>query len=127
MLEIHEIPDISKYNLILEGLPADKSKLRVVEAFGRAKMVTGFAVFSYEEDCVNIYRCEYGDDIDLCDGILRSILFKASMKGIDTGKCMAQADGENLFTKMHYTKGNETMIQSIASLMNGCKRCKEMI
>ena len=71
MLEIHEIPDISKYNLILEGLPPDKSKLRVVEAFGRAKMVTGFAVFSYEEDCVNIYRCEYGDDIDLCDGILR--------------------------------------------------------
>ncbi len=127
MLEIHEIQDISKYNSILEGLPADKSRLRVVESFGSAETVTGFAVFSYEEDCVNIYHCEYGDDTELCDGILRSVLFKASFKGIDTGKYILRAGSENLFAKMHYTKENETVIESIDSLMNGCKRCKEII
>lgn len=124
MLEIHEVKDISYYKKIADNLPVHPQNLKAVEAMSRDGKVIGSGIYSYEDGNVVIYTCEYGDDTDLGDGILRSILFKAMLKGIDTGVCIAENDGINLFNKMKYTKPDSNKIESINDFLNKCRRCK---
>lgn len=126
MLEMRELPDIKKYSEIINSLPDKNADYKVIESFGKAKMITGFAVYSYEEDAVVIHHCEYGEDIELCDGILRTVLFKAIFKGIDRGICLACEDKTNLFDKMRYPQNDGHEIASINNFLNSCKKCKEI-
>lgn len=125
MLEIHQTNDISKYDHILENLSTDK-QYEAVESYGKDGEVTGFAVYAYENDSVCIYHCEYGEDTALCDGILRTVLFKACLKGIDKGICRATINGTNLFEKFRYgTSEAPYEVKSISDFLDGCKKCKE--
>ncbi len=81
MLEILEQKDTADYTTLLEEISAD-APVHVVESMSEDQ-VTGYAVFSYHPDAVTLYRCEAGKDMVLFDGIVRSVLFKAAMRGIN--------------------------------------------
>lgn len=122
MLQIHEKKDLSEYSNII----SDIKEPRIVESIDKDGSVSGYALFEYTDTAVNIYKCEYGTDICLCDGILRAVMFKAYMKGIKQAKCLACSDGQNLFAKLKYSCNEQMLVESIDSFFNECKKCKEM-
>jgi len=124
MLEIHEAKNINAYRSVIDTLPSGR-EYKIIESYSPDGSVTGSGIYTFENDSVIICDCRYGDDIDLCDGILRTILFKAMLKGVDTGKCEAYVAEKNLFDVMKYPHLNYT-IESIDNFLNSCKKCKEM-
>ncbi len=124
MLEIHEVKDILYYKKIADRLPVHPQYPKAVEALSSEGEIIGSGIYSYDNDAVVIYTCDYGDDWCLGDGILRSILFKAMLKGVDKGVCLAEKDGVNLFIKMKYTKPDINIIESINDFLSGCRNCK---
>ncbi len=124
MLEIHEVRNISDYKQVIDKLPENPENIKAVEAMSREGNVIGSGIYSYKEDSVIIYTCQYGNDADLGDGILRAILFKAMLKGIDIGICLAENGGINLFNRMKYTKPDTNKIESINDFLNSCRNCK---
>ncbi|MDO5560747.1 MAG: hypothetical protein Q4F95_14290 [Oscillospiraceae bacterium] len=122
MLQIHENKDLSEYSSAVTGIDDP----RVVESIGSDGEKTGYAVYSYTDNMVYIYRCEYGTDIYLCDGILRAVMFKAYLRGIKKAQCEACSQGQNLFEKLKYPCNSQMQIESIDSFFNECKKCKEM-
>lgn len=124
MLEIHEAKNIDEYKTITDSLPSGR-EYKIIESYSPDGSVTGSGIYAFENDSVVICDCRYGDDTDLCDGILRTILFKAMLRGIDVGKCEAYAGEKNLFDVMKYPHLN-FIIESIDNFLNSCKKCKEM-
>lgn len=125
MLEIRELHDTSKYNDVFKKL-GDEKEYRVVESFGHDHEVNGYAVYSWTPEAVIIHDVSFGNDILLGDGILRSVLFKACLKGIECGICLAYEEETNLFDKMKYKTAEPGKIAPISSFLDGCSKCKEM-
>lgn len=124
MLEIKECKDILRYSDIINDLLDDYALVSVAEAYD-GERVSGFGVYSYEKDAVVIHRVEYGDDLYLADGIVRTILFKAMMNGIDRGVFAANESNDILTSKLKYIKDKGRIINSITDFMDNCKNCKE--
>lgn len=125
MLEIRELQDTAKYSSIFEKL-GEEREYRVVESFNSEHEVSGYAVYSWTPESVIIHDVFFGKDILLGDGILRAVLFKACLKGIECGICLA-CDGEiNWFEKMKYETIEPGKISPISSFLDGCSKCKEM-
>ncbi|HOV41133.1 MAG TPA: hypothetical protein PLM59_05020 [Oscillospiraceae bacterium] len=120
MLEIHQRENIENYIDYFKkyNIPDDAN---VVEAFDKGN-VTGFAIYKIKEDAVFIYHVEYGDDLYLCDGIVRTVLFKASMLGINKAKF--EAKDLSAFKKLGFLEKESDWLISIESVMDGCKKCK---
>ncbi len=125
MLEIRELQDTAKYSEVFKKLGEEK-EYRVVESFGSDHEVTGYAVYSWSPEAVIIHEACFGRDILLGDGILRAVLFKACLKGIECGICLACEEKTNLFDKMKYETTEPGKIFPISSFLDGCSRCKEM-
>lgn len=124
MLEIHEAADKAVYKKITDTLPEGRD-YKIIESYSRSGEVTGYGIYSFDDGCVVIYSCGYGEDRDLCDGILRTIMFKAMLSGTDKARCEVFSEGKNLFDLMHYPN-SENIIESIDNFLNSCKKCKEM-
>lgn len=123
MLEIHQKKDISGYEGYLRKINANANDILIVEAFDK-KNVIGFCIFSYEKDCVNLYQIEYGDDKYLFDGIVRAVLFKASMIGIDKAKYYFE--DLSLLKKFGTVDKEGNCLSCIQNVMNGCNNCKKI-
>lgn len=121
MLEIHQNENTEKYTDYLDKLNISGTHMKVVEAHDRNR-VTGFCIFSYAEDAVTLYVAEYGEDLYLCDGLVRAVLFKASLLGIDRAE-FAFADLADV-RKLGFLEKDSRTLLSIQSIMGGCKSCK---
>ena len=121
MLEIHQRNDINGYSGYLNefGLSANESK--IIEAFDNNKVI-GFAIFMYHDDNVKIFYVDYNDDKYLCDGLIRTILFKASLLGIDKAEFLMS--DIKLIEDLGFVQKGHNGLVSIQSIMNGCKSCK---
>ncbi len=120
MLEIHQKADVENYfdHFKKFNIPNDAN---VVEAFDNGNVI-GFAIYKIENDAVFIYDVEYGNDLYLCDGIVRAVLFKASMLGINKAKF--EANDLSVFRKLGFIEKESDWLISIESIMDGCKKCK---
>lgn len=116
MLEIHQKTDFVGYEDKIARIDAEFPA--VIESFSDGK-VDGYCIFSIEGDEVCIYDTGYGDDIALCDGLVRSALFKASMMGIDKARFFT--DDENI-KKLRLCDENG-VLGSIQDIMGGCANC----
>lgn len=124
MLEILQKNSIDGYENLLEKIDCDKKDILIVESMDNSK-VNGYGIFSYNEEDLVIYAFDANDDLMLLDGIIRAMLFKASMKGIDKVTFNVSTDGEiNLLKRLHYVNDDGTSIESIADFMNNCRNCK---
>lgn len=119
MLEIHACKDIRLYtNFLAEhNLPPYAF---VVEAFNKDAVV-GFGIFEYGDDFVKLFAIEC-EELSLYDGIARTILFKASMKGIDKAEFLLE-DMAPIYSLKLLKKGDRTL-PSIQDVMGGCESCK---
>lgn len=126
MLEIHQRKDTQEYSGYLKNCNLDNKDALVIEAFDKGK-VTGFCIFTYGDDCVNLYYVEYGEDVYLFDGLIRTVLFKASLKGIDKAVYFFENKGNfELLEKFRTVDKGMATLSSIQNVMNGCKNCKKI-
>ena len=123
MLEIQERFDTAGYEELLAANPG-VVKLHITEALDGGN-VLGFIAYSYEGDKTVVYDYDDGGDLMLCDGLVRSVMFKSCLKGIS--KCEFLFDDENKLgqlIKLRFITENSRVAENIDSFMNGCENCK---
>lgn len=121
MLEIHQRNDLEGYSKYLNEFGLSSSDAQIIEAIDNNN-VLGFSIFSYESDTVIIHCVNYNEDKYLCDGIIRTVLFKASLIGID--KAQFKMSDLSIAENLGFILKGSNSLASIQTIMNNCKNCK---
>ena len=121
MLEIHQQNDISSYSQYLYKLNIPQNDIQVIEAVDKGSII-GFAIFTYNGDTVKIFYLDYNNDKYLCDGIIRTILLKASLLNIDKAEFLTDSLG--IIEELGFIQKGNCILSSIKSVMDGCRNCK---
>ncbi|MGN1480806.1 hypothetical protein [Porcipelethomonas sp.] len=123
MLEIHEKTDIAGYEHAVEKINVDS--IHIVESFN-GKEKNGYGIYSVNEDNVIIYDYK-SNELDITDGIIRTILFKGMLGG--KNRCEFElTDNEKYddMIKLGFINKNVKCINDISDFMSNCKKCKEL-
>lgn len=123
MLEIQEKHSTEGYEKLVEA-HSDVVMLHITEALDKGEAI-GFIAYSYEGEKTVVYDLDPHGDLMLCDGLVRSVLFKSCLKGIS--KCEFLLDDESRYEqlrKLGFLKGDSIIAEDIDSFMNGCESCK---
>ncbi|MDE5754754.1 MAG: hypothetical protein K2H89_09480 [Oscillospiraceae bacterium] len=126
MLEILEQKNPENYQKILKNITVSEfAELHVSEAIENQK-VKGWIIYAYEPEQVIIYKISDGNDWNQCDGLVRSVLFKAQLRGLNQALFLEQdiAMQERL-AKLGFMKNNQKKLDNIMDIMENCKKCKE--
>lgn len=124
MLKIVEQTDLTAYSALLDTIQAP-GKLYLTEAL-EGIAVTGLIVYAYEPEQVVIYHVEDGGDLYLCDGLVRSVLFKAELKGIEQAFfALTDAGMMERMRILHFVQNDEKVLKEIRSVMENCKKCNK--
>lgn len=123
MLEIQEKFDTAGYESVIAA--AGINNVHITEALDGSRVI-GFIAYAYEADRTVVYDYDDGGDLMLCDGLVRSVMLKSAMKGIEAMafELPEKAKLENL-EKLHFITADSNICQDLDSYMNGCESCKE--
>ncbi len=99
-------------------------ELHITEALDGGQAV-GFIAYAYKPDKTVIFDYDDGGELMLCDGLVRSVLFKSCLKGIETAvfNLPDEKKYENI-RKLRFLEQGSTTAENIDSFMNGCQNCK---
>ncbi len=124
MLKILEQKNLAPYRDLLDGIQTE-FPLYLTEALDGDK-VTGFIVYAYETEQVAVHAVNDGGDLYLCDGLVRSVLFKGLLRGLNEAvfRLTDTAMMEKMRT-LRFVKNDENTLKNIAEIMDNCKSCKE--
>ena len=62
----------------------------------------------------------------LCDGLVRSVMFKSVLKGIEVMEfALSDTAGFDDLRKLRFLTGDSRICEDLNSFMNGCESCKE--
>lgn len=120
MLQIIKREDNSGYEDRLRALGlASEKDISVSEVVndGRAD---GYGIYRLTKDEIRIYEISYGEDLALADGILRSILFLAALKGVEK----AVFENESLEPAKKLGISKSEILEPISDIFTGCEGCK---
>mgnify|MGYP000021180684 FL=1 len=124
MLEIQEKFSSDGYeNVIAE---AGSKNLHITEAMDKNNVI-GFIAYAYNDDAVIIYDFDDGGDLYLCDGLVRSVLFKGCLKGLDSA--VFEVKDKTKFARLKslsFVKDNHKILDNMNEFMDKCKKCKEI-
>ncbi len=121
MLTILQAQDLAPYADILatHGL----TEAMVSEAKDGAAVI-GHIVYRYTPEEVVIYDVQDGGAIDVLDGLVRAVLFKAELRGIEAA--VFRVNDEPMMARVRllgFVKNDENKIDNIADIMESCKKC----
>ena len=122
MLEIQERFDTAGYERIIER--AGDALVHITEAIDKGQSI-GFIAYSYGAEETTVY--DYGDsgELMLCDGLVRSVMFKSALKGI--GRLVFDLEDKKKevpLRKLRFLTEGSCVCEDIDSYMNGCQNCK---
>ncbi len=122
MLEIQEKFGTEGYEKIAEK--AYGVQLHITEAL-EGKNVTGYIAYAYGNEKTIVYGLDDGGDLMLCDGLVRSVMFKSVLKGIEhlLFDIQEECSFENL-KKLKFLKDDSRMCSDLSGFMNSCQSCK---
>ena len=122
MLEIQEKFDTAGYEDIIAA--AGINNVHITEALDGGKTI-GFIAYAYEAEKTIVYGYDDGGDLMLCDGLVRSVMFKSALKGIDTMvfEIPDKQKSANLI-KLKFLTENSNICENVNNFMNGCQNCK---
>ena len=122
MLEIQERFDTQGYEQIL-AIAGDR-KVHITEALDGTDAI-GYIAYSYETERTVVYDYDDGNDLMLCDGLLRSVMLKSAMKGIET-LSFEPLDKSKLLSlyKLKFLTEGSTVCENVDSFLNACEHCK---
>lgn len=122
MLEIQE-------NLSAEGYEELRSavkgaELHITEALSGGS-VAGFIAYSYGSECTTVYDFDDGGDLMLCDGLVRSVMYKSVLKGINRMLFEPMNDDKFLnLKKLRFLSGDSRLCSDLDRFMNACEHCR---
>lgn len=125
MLEIREKFDTAGYESVRALAGTDN--LHITEALERNQAV-GFIAYAYEAERTVVYDYDDKGDLMLCDGLIRSVMFKSVLKGIET--MIFEFPDNNKFKnlkKLHFLSGDGNICGNLSSFMNACGSCKNKV
>jgi len=122
MLEIQERFDTQGYEELV-GRFAPQN-VHITEALEGGK-VTGFIAYFYGAEKTTVCGYDDGGNLMLCDGLVRSVMFKSVLKGIETMEF--DLSGESAFEnlrRLRFLTGDSRLCENLDGFMNGCENCK---
>lgn len=122
MLEIQEKFDTSGYESVIAL--AGINNLHITEAIEKNQAV-GFIAYAYESERTIVYDYDDNNDLMLCDGLVRSVMFKSVLKGIETMVFeIPDRDKFKNLKKLHFLSDDSNICEDLNSFMNTCESCK---
>lgn len=122
MLEIQEKFDTSGYESVIAL--AGINNLHITEAIEKNQAV-GFIAYAYESERTIVYDYDDNSDLMLCDGLVRSVMFKSVLKGIETIVFeIPDRDKFKNLKKLHFLSDDSNICEDLNSFMNTCESCK---
>lgn len=122
MLEIQEKFDTQGYEEIIAA--AGANNVHITEAIDKGQSM-GYIAYAYEAERTVVYGYDDGGDLMLCDGLVRSVMFKSVLKGIETMIFqLTDKDGFANLRKLKFLEGDSTVCENLDSFMNSCQNCK---
>lgn len=123
MLEILENFSCKGYESIAER--AGNLKFHITEAVENGR-ISGYIAYAYDNGRTVVLDYDDGGDLYLCDGLVRSVIFKSCMKNISTAvfSIPDSRKYENL-KKLRFLSGDSVTAENIERFMDGCKNCKK--
>lgn len=120
MLEIQEKFDTTGY----EELTKRADNLHITEAMEHG-IATGYIAYAYEAERTVVYDYDDNGDLMLCDGLVRSVMFKSVLKGIET-MIFDIPDGKKFdnLKKLRFLSGDSNVCGNLDGFMNACESCK---
>lgn len=134
MLEILEQKNPENYQEILKEIRSRKNprisgledaEIHISEAIENQD-VKGWILYAYQSGQVIIYEVSDGGDWNQCDGLVRSVLFKAQLRGINQAWFLEENPVMiQRLAKLGFMKNNQKKLNNIMDVMENCKKCKE--
>ena len=126
MLEILQTKNKENYKDKITELGLDFDTAFVVDATDEGSSI-GYGIYHFGIDdeynpLVEVDLVQDNSDILLFDGIIRSILFLAMMKGI--AKARFNLTQTDKLIKLGFVQNNYNCLDSIEEFMSKCKSCK---
>ena len=122
MLEIQEKFDTTGYETLTDR--TGNNNLHITEAMEQGRAV-GFIAYTYQAESTVVYDYDDNNDLMLCDGLVRSVMFKSVLKGIE--KMIFDIPDNNKFDnlkKLHFLSGDSNICENLDGFMNACDSCK---
>ena len=124
MLKILEQTNHEPYRAVLDTI-CSEYPLYLTEAMD-GEQVTGYIVYAYEPDAVAVHAVDDGGDLMLCDGLVRSVLFKGLLRGLNKGVFRLQdAAMLDKMRTLRFVNNGQNTLENIAEIMDNCKSCRE--
>ncbi len=126
MLRILEQNDLTAYRELLDKLALPPYAELHVSEVTEPDGVKGFIVYDYTPEEVTVHAVEDGGDLNYLDGLVRSVLFKAQLKGIS--RAVFQVNNETIRHRLQvlkFVENDENVLENIADIMDSCKSCRE--
>lgn len=122
MLEILQTRNFENYREKIELLGIADTFPNVVEAKD-GENVKGYGIYHIDipEQKVVIDDAQADGDLYLFDGIIRSVLFLAMMKGIETAEFADRITGNA--KKLGFVQNNDNLLSPLSEFMSKCKSC----
>ncbi len=127
MLRILEQKNLDSYQEIISRLPLPEfTQLHLTEALDDDDAVKGWILYAYQPEQILIYALNDGNDWNYCDGLVRSVLFKAQLRGLEKAVFeISQPEIMARIAKLGFVKNNQNSLENISEVMESCKKCKE--
>ncbi len=121
MLEIQEKFDSAGYESVVAA--AEVNNVHITEALD-ADSPIGFIAYAYEAERTIVYDYDDGGDLLLCDGLVRSVMFKSVLKGIETMvfQLPDKTKYESL-VKLRFLESGSDTCENLDGFMNACEHC----
>ena len=121
MLEIHERQDTIGYESVVNGIQSEG--LHIVESINGSE-INGYGVYSLNEGELAVHDYS-SNDWAIVDGIVRTILFKGMLGGINSCKFLVRdAEKQEQLKKLGFISDTQKNIEDINDFMSNCKNCK---
>ena len=126
MLRILEQQDDSAYKDLIAGLALPEyTALHISEAI-EPDGVRGYILYSYGREEVTVWALDDGGDLNFCDGLVRSVLFKAELKGLERAVFMVNNEVmQSRLKTLGFVQNDDNVLGNIADIMDSCKSCRE--
>lgn len=123
MLKILEQTNHELYRAVIDAI-CTEYPLYLTEALD-GDQVMGYIVYAYEPEAVAIHAVNDGGDLYLCDGLVRSVLFKGMLRGRNRAVFLLnEAEMMEKMRKLRFVKNDGNTLENIAEIMDNCKSCR---
>ncbi len=121
MLQIIKKDGVDGYEDVLKSLGLSEADGVSISEAVNGDLIDGYGIYRLEPEQITVYKISDGGDLMLSDGIIRSILFLAAMKGVE--KAVFELGSDEPAKKLRLIKeGN--ILEPISDIFGGCESCK---